>query len=109
MGMMRRLVPVLIGLAAGYAAARLAQRDTVAETEHHEHTKGPAASAAAAPKTVPVQAPAAAHPAVQPDRPNGNPVEAEANCSPLKKGHVDVEHIAEAKDFADWEDFGCQG
>lgn len=115
MALLGRLVPVLIGAAAGCAAVLLAQQ----YDRHHTHTEGPEAdrSAADAPQAAPVSEvpqPSEEETVVYPaprgdDLPNPNPVADTAAKAPLVDGKIDVTQIASAADFADWDEFGCQG
>ena len=132
MGMMRRLIAVGVGLAAGAVAATVLKKlndpildedevmippqqpeeadETVeapaaAEEPAEEPAREPAAPAAEegkAEETAP--APAAA------DAPNTNPVQLGAAEAPVgEDGKLDPTRIASPEDFGNWDDLGCRG
>lgn len=126
MALFRRLLPVLVGAAAGCAATLLAQR-YMNEEQEHEHIVGsdafedaaepdfaapdsdagdvtaPETDAQPAPEK-PVYRPVAADTA-----PNPNPVRDSVEKAPVTDGKIDVTKVASPEDFGDWDEMGCQG
>lgn len=132
MGMMRRLIAVGVGLAAGAVAATVLKKlndpildedevmippqqpeeadETVetpaaAEEPAEEPAREPAVPAAEEGKAEePAPAPAAA------DAPNTNPVQLGAAEAPVgEDGKLDPTRIASPEDFGNWDDLGCRG
>ena len=131
MGMMRRLIAVDVGLAAGAVAATVLKKlndpildedevmippqqpeadETVeapaaAEESAEEPAREPAAPAAEEGKAEkPAPAPATA------DAPNTNPVQLGAAEAPVgEDGKLDPTRIASPEDFGNWDDLGCRG
>ena len=127
MGMMRRLIAVGVGLAAGAVAATVLKKlndpildedevmippqqpeeadETVgAPAAAEEPARGPAAPAAEEGKAEePAPAPAT-------DAPNANPVQLGAAEAPVgEDGKLDPTRIASPEDFGNWDDLGCRG
>lgn len=132
MGMMRRLIAVGVGLAAGAAAATVLKKlnDPILDEdevmippqqpeEADETVEVPAA--AEEPAEAPAQEPAepaaeeakAEEPAPAPaaaDAPNTNPVQLGAAEAPVgEDGKLDPTRIASPEDFGNWDDLGCRG
>ena len=132
MGMMRRLIAVGVGLAAGAAAATVLKQlnDPILDEdevmippqqpeEADETVEAPAA--AEEPAEAPAQEPAepaaeeakAEEPAPAPaaaDAPNPNPVQLGAAEAPVgEDGKLDPTRIASPEDFGNWDDLGCRG
>lgn len=133
MGMMRRLIAVGVGLAAGAVAATVLKKlndpildedevmippqqpeeadETVeapaaAEEPAEEPAREPAAPAAEEGKA---EEPAPA-PAPATDAPNANPVQLGAAEAPVgEDGKLDPTRIASPEDFGNWDDLGCRG
>ena len=132
MGMMRRLIAVGVGLAAGAAAATVLKKlnDPILDEdevmippqqpeEADETVEAPAAAEEPAEATAqeltepaaeeakaeePAPAPAAA------DAPNTNPVQLGAAEAPVgEDGKLDPTRIASPEDFGNWDDLGCRG
>lgn len=115
MGMMRRLIAVGVGLAAGAAAATVLKKlnDPILDEDEvmippqqpekaDETVEAPAA--AEEPAEAPAPAPAAA------DAPNTNPVQLGAAEAPVgEDGKLDPTRIASPEDFGNWDDLGCRG
>lgn len=129
MGMMRRLIAVGVGLAAGAVAATVLKKlnDPILDEdevmippqqpeEADETVEAPAA--AEAPAEEPAQEPAAPaaeegkaeEPAPATDAPNANPVQLGAAEAPVgEDGKLDPTRIASPEDFGNWDDLGCRG
>lgn len=132
MGMMRRLIAVGVGLAAGAAAATVLKKlnDPILDEDEvmippqqpekaDETVEAPAATEEPAEATAqeptepaaeeakteePTPAPAAA------DAPNTNPVQLGAAEAPVgEDGKLDPTRIASPEDFGNWDDLGCRG
>lgn len=132
MGMMRRLIAVGVGLAAGAAAATVLKKlnDPILDEDEvmippqqpekaDETVEAPAATEEPAEATAqeptepaaeeakaeePAPAPAAA------DAPNTNPVQLGAAEAPVgEDGKLDPIRIASPEDFGNWDDLGCRG
>ena len=132
MGMMRRLIAVGVGLAAGAAAATVLKKlnDPILDEDEvmippqlpekaDETVEAPAAAEEPAEATAqeptepaaeeakaeePAPAPAAA------DAPNTNPVQLGAAEAPVgEDGKLDPTRIASPEDFGNWDDLGCRG
>lgn len=132
MGMMRRLIAVGVGLAAGAAAATVLKKlnDPILDEDEvmippqqpekaDETVEAPAAAEEPAEVTAqeptepaaeeakaeePAPAPAAA------DAPNTNPVQLGAAEAPVgEDGKLDPTRIASPEDFGNWDDLGCRG
>lgn len=125
MGMMRRLIAVGVGLAAGAVAATVLKKlndpildedevmippqqpeeaDETVETPvaAEEPAEEPAAPAAEEGK--------AEEPAPATDAPNANPVQLGAAEAPMgEDGKLDPTRIASPEDFGNWDDLGCRG
>lgn len=131
MGMMRRLIAVGVGLAAGAVAATVLKKlndpildedevmippqqpegadetveaPAVAEEPAEEPAREPAVPAAEEGKAEePAPAPAT-------DAPNANPVQLGAAEAPVgEDGKLDPTRIASPEDFGNWDDLGCRG
>ena len=129
MGMMRRLIAVGVGLAAGAVAATVLKKlnDPILDEdevmippqqpeEADETVEAPAA--AEEPAEEPAQEPAAPaaeegkaeEPAPATDAPNANPVQLGAAEAPVgEDGKLDPTRIASPEDFGNWDDLGCRG
>ena len=129
MGMMRRLIAVGVGLAAGAVAATVLKKlnDPILDEdevmippqqpeEADETVETPAA--AEAPAEEPVREPAAPaaeegkaeEPAPATDAPNANPVQLGAAEAPVgEDGKLDPTRIASPEEFGNWDDLGCRG
>lgn len=128
MGMMRRLIAVGVGLAAGAVAATVLKKlnDPILDEdevmippqqpeEADETVEAPAA--AEEPAEEPAREPAAEEgkaeePAPDPatDAPNANPVQLGAAEAPVgEDGKLDPTRIASPEDFGNWDDLGCRG
>lgn len=129
MGMMRRLIAVGVGLAAGAVAATVLKKlnDPILDEdevmippqqpeEADETVEAPAA--AEAPAEEPAREPAAPaaeegkaeEPAPATDAPNANPVQLGAAEAPVgEDGKLDPTRIASPEDFGNWDDLGCRG
>ena len=132
MGMMRRLIAVGVGLAAGAAAVTVLKKlnDPILDEDEvmipsqqpekaDETVEAPAAAEEPAEATAqeptepaaeeakaeePAPAPAAA------DAPNTNPVQLGAAEAPVgEDGKLDPTRIASPEDFGNWDDLGCRG
>lgn len=114
MGMMRRLIAVGVGLAAGAVAATVLKKlnDPILD---EDEVMIPPQQPEEADETV--EAPAAAEePAEEPapapatDAPNANPVQLGAAEAPVgEDGKLDPTRIASPEDFGNWDDLGCRG
>lgn len=132
MGMMRRLIAVGVGLAAGAAAATVLKKlnDPILDEDEvmippqqpekaDETVEAPAAAeepaeATAQEPTEPaVEKAKAEEPAPAPaatDAPNTNPVQLGAAEAPVgEDGKLDPTRIASPEDFGNWDDLGCRG
>mgnify|MGYP000022001632 CR=1 FL=1 len=131
MGMMRRLIAVGVGLAAGAAAATVLKKlnDPILDEdevmippqqpeEADETVEAPAATEEPAEATAQKPAEPAAEeakaeePALAPaaDAPNTNPVQLGAAEAPVgEDGKLDPTRIASPEDFGNWDDLGCRG
>lgn len=131
MGMMRRLIAVGVGLAAGAAAATVLKKLNAPILDEDEVMIPPqqpekadetveAPAAAEEPAEAPAQEPAepaaeeakAEEPAPVPaaDAPNTNPVQLGAAEAPVgEDGKLDPTRIASPEDFGNWDDLGCRG
>ena len=117
MGFFKRMISILLGVAAGAVAYKLLNdynKSSHIEGEYVEVPTEPeqpeqAEAAQAEPEQEP-QPEATAYPQ-RPDRgPNPNPVTLGAAEKPLdENGRLDPTRIASAEDFGDWDDLGCQG
>ncbi len=129
MGMMRRLIAVGVGLAAGAVAATVLKKlnDPILDEdevmippqqpeEADETVEAPAA--AEEPAEEPAREPAAPaaeegkaeEPAPATDAPNANPVQLGAAEAPVgEDGKLDPTRIASPEDFGNWDDLGCRG
>ena len=131
MGMMRRLIAVGVGLAAGAVAATVLKNlnDPILDEDEvmippqqpegaDETVEAPAA--AEEPAEEPAREPAvpaaeegkAEEPAPAPatDAPNANPVQLGAAEAPVgEDGKLDPTRIASPEDFGNWDDLGCRG
>lgn len=129
MGMMRRLIAVGVGLAAGAVAATVLKKlnDPILDEdevmippqqpeEADETVEAPAA--AEKPAEEPAREPAAPaaeegkaeEPAPATDAPNANPVQLGAAEAPVgEDGKLDPTRIASPEDFGNWDDLGCRG
>lgn len=129
MGMMRRLIAVGVGLAAGAVAATVLKKlnDPILDEdevmippqqpeEADETVEAPAA--AEEPAEEPAREPAAPaaeegkaeEPAPATDTPNANPVQLGAAEAPVgEDGKLDPTRIASPEDFGNWDDLGCRG
>ena len=97
--------------------------EAYAEAEAKEEAKAADAAAEAAAEEAAPEAPAPAEdapqtqpetaeerPAYDPEAPNANPVEAGPAVAPKdESGKFDATKIADANDFCDWEEQGCNG
>ncbi len=127
MGMMRRLIAVGVGLAAGAVAATVLKKlnDPILDEdevmippqqpeEADETVEAPAAAeeparepAAPAAEEGKAEEPA---PAPATDAPNANPVQLGAAEAPVgEDGKLDPTRIASPEDFGNWDDLGCRG
>ena len=127
MGMMRRLIAVGVGLAAGAVAATVLKKlnDPILDEdevmippqqpeEADETVETPAAAeepaeepAAPAAEEGKAEEPA---PAPATDTPNANPVQLGAAEAPVgEDGKLDPTRIASPEDFGNWDDLGCRG
>ena len=110
MGMMRRLLSISTGLAAGVMAYKLLDRYNQrvrleAEFREMDLEEGDTVEAPAEEED-----PAGEAPAETPDRPKENPVlKPQAPLPVDEAGRVDPTQIADPADFADWDDLGCRG
>ena len=108
MGMMRRLLSISTGLAAGVMAYKLLDRYNQrarleAEFRDLDLEEGDTVEAPAEEETP-------AEPAETPDQPKENPVmKPQAPLTVDEEGRVDPTKIADPADFADWDDLGCRG
>lgn len=132
MGMMRRLIAVGVGLAAGAAAATVLKKlnDPILDEDEvmippqqpekaDETVEAPAAAEEPAEATAPEPTEPAAEeakaeePAPAPaaaDAPNTNPVQLGAAEAPVgEDGKLDPTRIASPEDFGNWDDLGCRG
>lgn len=121
MSLFRNLFSIAVGAAVGCVATLVLQQyereqedaaDCVYEYKFdHEHTEGPEADAAEAPNAAPAPEPAAPvqRETQQPGTPNVNPVADVADAPRTANGKVDPSTIASPEDFADWDQYGCQG
>lgn len=129
MGMMRRLIAVGVGLAAGAVAATVLKKlnDPILDEdevmippqqpeEADETVEAPAA--AEEPAEEPAREPAAPaaeegkaeEPAPATDVPNANPVQLGTAEAPVgEDGKLDPTRIASPEDFGNWDDLGCRG
>lgn len=127
MGMMRRLIAVGVGLAAGAVAATVLKKlnDPILDEDEvmippqqpekaDETVEAPAA--AEEPAEEPAREPAAPaaeeRKAEEPatDAPNANPVQLGAAEAPVgEDGKLDPTRIASPEDFGNWDDLGCRG
>ena len=96
MGMIRRILNIGVGLAAGALAYKLLgdyNKNQMVEAEFTvmdpPETHGPEQAGSAAGETVPLGG--------------------EAPLQRDEKGHVDPATIADPNDFQDWDDMGCRG
>lgn len=127
MGMMRRLIAVGVGLAAGAVAATVLKKlnDPILDEdevmippqqpeEADETVEAPAAAeepaeepAAPAAEEGKAEEPA---PAPATDALNANPVQLGAAEAPVgEDGKLDPTRIASPEDFGNWDDLGCRG
>ena len=131
MGMMRRLIAVGVGLAAGAAAATVLKKlnDPILDEDEvmippqqpekaDETVEAPAAAEEPAEATAPEPTEPAAEeakaeepaPAPAADAPNTNPVQLGAAEAPVgEDGKLDPTRIASPEDFGNWDDLGCRG
>ena len=127
MGMMRRLIAVGVGLAAGAVAATVLKKlnDPILDEDEvmippqqpEEADETVEASAAAEEPAEEPAAPAAEEgkaeepaPAPATDAPNANPVQLGAAEAPVgEDGKLDPTRIASPEDFGNWDDLGCRG
>ena len=131
MGMMRRLIAVGVGLAAGAVAATvlknlndpiLDEDEVMIPPQQPEEADETVEAPAAAEKSVeePAREPAAPAaeegkaeepaPAPATDAPNANPVQLGTAEAPVgEDGKLDPTRIASPEDFGNWDDLGCRG
>ena len=127
MGMMRRLIAVGVGLAAGAVAATVLKKlnDPILDEDEvmippqqpegaDETVEAPAAAEEPArePAVPAAEEGKAEEPAPAPatDAPNANPVQLGAAEAPVgEDGKLDPTRIASPEDFGNWDDLGCRG
>lgn len=129
MGMMRRLIAVGVGLAAGAVAATVLKKlndpildedEVMIPPQQPEEADETVETPAAAEKSAeePAREPAAPaaeegkaeEPAPATDAPNANPVQLGAAEAPVgEDGKLDPTRIASPEDFGNWDDLGCRG
>ena len=127
MGMMRRLIAVGVGLAAGAVAATVLKKlnDPILDEDEvmippqqperaDETVEAPAdAEEPAEEPAVPASEEGKAEepaPAPATDAPNANPVQLGAAEAPVgEDGKLDPTRIASPEDFGNWDDLGCRG
>ncbi|OUN84932.1 hypothetical protein [Gemmiger sp. An50] len=116
MGFFKRLISIVLGIAAGAVAYKLLNdynKSSHIEGEYVEVPTEPEQPAQAEPEKAASEEPQP-EPTVYPQRPdrgpNTNPVTLGAAEKPLdENGKLDPTRIASAEDFGDWDDLGCQG
>lgn len=115
MGFFKRMISILLGIAAGAVAYKLLNdynKSSHIEGEYVEvPTEPEQPEQTAAGQTEPEPQPEATAYPQRPDRgPNPNPVTLGAAEKPLdENGKLDPTRIASVEDFGDWDDLGCQG
>lgn len=120
MGFFKRLISIVLGIAAGAVAYKLLNdynKSSHIEGEYVEvptEPEQPKRTQAEAAGQEPAQEEPQPEPTVYPQRPdrgpNTNPVTLGAAEKPLdENGKLDPTRIASAEDFGDWDDLGCQG
>lgn len=114
MGFFKRMISIILGIAAGAVAYKLLNdynKSVHIEGEYVEVPTEPEQTGAGQAEPEPEPQPEATAYPQRPDRgPNPNPVTLGAAEKPLdENGKLDPTRIASAEDFGDWDDLGCQG
>lgn len=114
MGFFKRMISIILGIAAGAVAYKLLNdynKSAHIEGEYVEVPTEPEQTGAGQAEPEPEPQPEATAYPQRPDRgPNPNSVTLGAAEKPLdENGKLDPTRIASAEDFGDWDDLGCQG
>ena len=107
MGLIRRILSICLGLAAGAFAIKLLR-----DYNDDGHIEGEYVEVPLAEGTAPErpETPESARRDAPDAGPNPNPVDLRAAEKPLTAdGRLDATRIASPEDFGDWDDLGCQG